>query len=245
MILLSLSSQVVAQQLADFRIETDITEPGKARPIDQSVTLFSGGLAYEYSREAPQRVMVVDASNNRIIFVDSQRQIQTRVNLQELQAGIESAKNKLMQTTGGPEKIEDAAQTSFDSNSGILSVGKRFIRYDAKLMQPPGPEYAVQYANFANASASINAWQSRGSAPPPFARIQLNQAVIEQQAIPSEIKRTVYAASKETVVTSRIHSTFALNSEEQKKVEQFNAMILTYPTKTLAEFNSPAATVNR
>ena len=235
--LLCSNVSVIAQQTADFRIETDVMEAGKAKPIDQSVTLFSGGSAFDYSRETPNRILVVDPINNHIALMDSQRQIQTRINLQQLQSGIESAKNKLLQAEGGPEKIEDAAQTSFDPATGVISIGKRFIRYDAKLQQPASPEFAVQYATFANISALINASQSRGSAPPPFARLHLNQAIGERESIPSEIKRTVFAGGREVVMVSRIHPTYSLSAAEKKQIEQFNTMLLSFDPVDLATFN--------
>lgn len=235
--LLCSNVSAIAQQTADFRIETDVMEAGKAKPIDQSVTLFSGGSAFDYSRETPNRILVVDPINNHIALMDSQRQIQTRINLQQLQSGIESAKNKLLQAEGGPEKIEDAAQTSFDPATGVISIGKRFIRYDAKLQQPASPEFAVQYATFANISALINASQSRGSAPPPFARLHLNQAIGERESIPSEIKRTVFAGGREVVMVSRIHPTYSLSAAEKKQIEQFNTMFVSFPSVELAKFN--------
>ncbi len=247
MIALTLSSTsfVAAQQTADFRIETDLMEAGKAKPLDQSVTLFAAGVVYDYSRETPNRIMVVDSINNRITFLDSQRQIQTRINLNELQSGIESAKNKLLQVPGGPEKIEDATKVNFDAATSTISVGQKFIRYDAKLEASATGEFAEQYAIFANVTSLVNAWQSAGNAPPPFARLQLNQALSERKAIPSTITRTVFAGSREVVMISRIHPTYSLTAEEKQKVEQFNAMMLTYPTKTLAEYNNPASTVKR
>ena len=243
--LLCSNVSVIAKQTADFRIETDVMEAGKAKPIDQTVTLFSGGSAFDYSRATPNQILVVDAINNRIALLDSQRQMQTRINLQELRNGIESAKNKLLQAEGGPEKIEDAAQTSFDPTTGLISIGKRFIRYDAKLQQPASPEFAVQYATFANASALMNAWQSRGSAPPPFARLQLNQAISERESIPSEIKRTVFAGGREVVMVSRIHPTYSLSAAEKKQIEQYNTMLLSFPSVSLANFNGPANAQNR
>lgn len=244
-IMICTATHLEAQQSADFRLETDLMEAGKAKPIDQTVTLFANGIAYDYSRETPHRVMVVDASNNRITFLDSQRQIQTRVNLNELQSGIESAKNRLMQVPGGPEKLEDAAKLSVDPSSGVITVGQKFIRYEATAESPSSPQFADQYAVFANVSSLVNAWQSHGTSPPPFARMQLNQTLGDRKAIPTTITRTVFAGSRESKVISRIHPSYSLTAEDKQRVDQFGAMILSYPTKSLAEYNNPASPVTR
>jgi hypothetical protein len=151
----------------------------------------------------------------------------------------------MLQVLGGPEKIEDAAKVSFEPTTNTISVGQKFIRYDAKLDGSANAEFAEQYANFANVTSLLNAWQSAGKAPPPFARLQLNQALSDRKALPSTITRTVFASSGELVMISRIHPTFSLTADEKQKVEQFNAMIYTYPTMSLAEFNKTAPAVKR
>lgn len=234
-----------ATQSSDFRIETDVMENGNGKPLDQSVTLFSNGVSYEYSRERPDRITVIDTIENRVTFLDTKRQVQSRVNLQELQAYIETARKQFAQAIGGAEKLKDASEVVFDSNAKTVTAGRQFIRYDAKIQQPANSALAEYYANFANASAVLNAWQSRGSAPPPFARMQLNQELRERAAIPTEIKRTVFFGKSENVLTSRIHLTYALSPGEQKLIGQYNEMILNFTAMSLAEFINPNPTPSR
>jgi hypothetical protein len=242
----AITQTALMAQSSDFRIETDVMESGKGKPIDQSVTLFANGVSYEYSRETPNQITVIDTIENRVILIDTKRQVQSRVNLQELQAYIETARKQFAQTASGAEKLQDAAETSFDENTQVVSVGKRFIRYDAKLQQQKNTAVAENYANFADASAILNAWHSRGkNAPPPFARMQLNQALRERAVIPSEIKRTTFAGKSESSLTSRIHITDSLSPSEKKKLEQYSEMILTYRTVSLAEYNNPNPPLNR
>lgn len=234
-----LHSSAALAQSSDFRIETDVMESGQAKPIDQSVTLFSNGVSYEYSRESAHKITIVDSIENRVSFIDTKRKVQSRHNLQELQAYIETARKQFAQAAGGAEKLQDATETSYDSATQTVTAGKRFMRYDAKIQQPANPAIAEHYASFANASAIINAWQSRGSAPPPFARLQLNQVLREKAAIPSEIKRTIYVGGRENSLTSRIHVTYALAANEKKQIEQYNEMNVSYSPVNLAEYNNP------
>lgn len=229
---------------ADFRVDTDVLEPGQNKPIDQSVTLFVGGVAYEYAQAAPERITVIDAQQNRITFIDTARQVQTRVNLQELQAFMESAKHKFA-AEGGTDKIQDAELISFDPNTRTAQVGQRFIRYSAKLAQPPQSSFAEQYASFANASAMINAWRSRGSSPPPFARLALNKLARQHQCMPTEITRSITVGQSESSLISRLHATYQLTNHELEQVKLFDSMLLNYPTLTLAEYTNPSPALSR
>jgi hypothetical protein len=239
------SAQGRAQQSVDFRIETDVLEPGKAKPIEQSVVLFVGNVAYEYSRQSPQRITIIDQTANRITFLDTQRQVQTRVNLRDMVDEMERAKRDYAQTADGAEKTEDGAIVSFSDQQDAVTVGKRFIRYDAKLQIPTEAAIAQQYADFANVSAIISATKSRGSLPPPFARLNLNEVLRQKLAIPTEISRTVSIGDKKNVLLSRLHLTATLVESERKTVEQFNTLLLHCPTLSLAEYQHPAPALAR
>jgi hypothetical protein len=237
---------ILMAQSGDFRIDTDVMETGKGKPVDQSVTLFANGVSYEYSRETPNQITVINTIENRVTLINTQRQVQSRVNLQELQAYLETVKKQFAQTaTRGAEKLQDAAETSFDVNTQVVSAGMRFIRYDAKIQQPNNAVVAEIYANFANASAILNAWRSRGNAPPPFARLQLNEALREKAVVPTEIKRTIFAGENESSLISRIHITDSLKPSEKKQIEQYNEMILNYSTVALADYNNPNPPLSR
>lgn len=232
-------AQVGEPKTNDFRIETDVMEPGKGEPIDQSVTLFSGGVSYEYSQRSSNEITIIDPVEDRVIFLDTQRKIQTRVKLREIMAYIETARTQFAQTAGGTEKLADAAESGFDPSTQLVSAGKKFIRYEAKIQQPANMSIASYYAAFANASAVLNAWKARGNAPPPFARLQLNQVLREKSALPSEIKRTIFVGPSESSLISRIHVTYMLTESEKNRLEQFNEMIRNYSAVTLDEYRTP------
>jgi hypothetical protein len=226
----------------DFRIDTDVLEPGKAAPIRQSVTLFCSGQAWDYSLDAPHRITLVDMNNGLVIFLDTQRQIQTRVNLQELQAHLDNAKRKLAESSLA-DCVGDAQVVQMDESAGQVQVGKAYFRYDAKFKPAPSANIATQYADFATTSACINAWQSPAGSPPPFARIQLNQTLRDRASLPTEISRTIVGRNQ--TIISRIHTSFSLSAGDQKKVEQFQDMLKSVPSIELAEYLHPNTPVNR
>lgn len=243
-IVMLLQANSLAQQ-ANFRIETDVMQADQAKPIHQSVTLFCDGVAYDFSRDTPHQITIVDGPANRIVLIDSQRQIQSRVNLQELQAFMDQARAE-MASSSLATALEDSKLVQVDSAAGLVNVGRDSIAYQAKLQHPEDPAMAQQFAFFANASAQLNAWQFPGQNPPAFARLQLNQAISQQAAIPSEIARTVTSSrGQKSRVRSRLHATWRLTPEDQQQVEQFTKMLLAYPSIEIGQYMSPAAPFKR
>jgi|688.fasta_scaffold00023_111 hypothetical protein len=234
----------IAQQ-ANFRIETDVMQADQAKPSLQSVTLFHDGVAYDFSRDTPHQVTIVDGAANRVVLIDSQRQIQSRVNLQELQSFMDQVRAE-MASSSLAAALEDAKLVQVDSAAGLITVGRDSIAYLAKMQHPENPDMAQQYAVFANATAQLNAWQYPGQNPPAFARLHLNQAISQQAAIPSEITRTVTSGrGQKNVVRSRVHATWRLTPEDQQQVEQFTKMLLAYPSIEIGQYMNPAVPMKR
>ena len=66
--LMATSSEAVAQYTG-FRVDTDVTQGEDARPVQQSLTLFSNGVAYNLSQDSGE-LMVVDWQRDRIILLN-------------------------------------------------------------------------------------------------------------------------------------------------------------------------------
>ncbi len=236
MVLIATLSPCLAQSTVDFRIETDVTVADKPEPIHQSVTIFQAGVAFDFSRNEPHRITVIDPSENRIVFLDSRRELQARINLQDLQAFMEKARKELASSSMAAA-LEDAQKVQIDPAAGKVVVGQRFFRYEANYQQPENAELSRVYAEFANASACINAWQAPDRSPPSFARVQLNQTLRDNQAIPSDITRTTFTSGgQEHVLKSRLHASWQLSDEDRKTAESFRAMLLVFPNVEVGDF---------
>ncbi|MBX3419971.1 MAG: hypothetical protein KF752_00300 [Pirellulaceae bacterium] len=220
---------------SSFRIETDVMLTGQAQPIQQSVTLFHNAVAYDFSRDNPHSVIVIEAAHNRIALMDSQRQVQTRVNLQELKQFIDQAQQRIPESSLAPA-IADSQQVSV--NGSIVTVGRQFVCYQATL-QSSTSSAADLYADFADASALLNAWRAPDRNPPPFARLQLNQLIREHRGVPIELTRTTKFSSKpHEELKSRLHINWRLSTEDGKQIEAFRQMLEQYPTLELAQFTN-------
>jgi hypothetical protein len=169
-------------QVNEFRIETDVMVPSQTKPVQQTLTLFRGGVAYDFSRDEPEQITMVDTERKRIVLIDGRRQMQTHIDLAWLNSYMESARNEAAALPGLANFLEDSKLVEFDKATETITVGAKVLRY-ASTMQFPGEEsMAAKFAQFADASAYLNAW--RANSPPPFARVALNAAVAKQGAVP-------------------------------------------------------------
>jgi hypothetical protein len=231
-----------AGQGMDFRIETDVILPLDNKPVQQSLTLFRGGVAYDYSRETPEQIMVLDHAQDRMVLLDASRKVQTIIDLPGLYALMESARNQAA-GSGLSVFLEDARTVEFNDAGGAVRVGSKILRYDANLQTPPQPLMSEHYGRFADASAYLNAW--RNNSPPPFARVALNAAVSSRQAIPSEITRTTQAldggVSGEQVVRCRLHSNWKLSKDDYARIDEIDGMMAGFAIVSSSDFYKAAA----
>lgn len=226
----------IADSTTDFRIETDVTPAGQAEPIHQSVTVFHAGIAYDYSLAEPHRITVIDPAQDRVLFLDSAREVKTEVALSHLHSFMEGARKEMANSKMAPA-LEDANVVRVDEHSGTVVVGQNYFRYEAKPVQPDNPRIARLFAEFANASSCINAWQSPDRSPPSFARMQLNETLASRDLIPGEITRTTISSNgQEHVLQSRMHTKWQLADEDKKTAEKFATMVAIYPTIDVEDY---------
>jgi hypothetical protein len=199
-----LATEGLGQSTA-FRVETDVFASGQLKPVQQTLTLFKGGVAYDFSRDEPHRIVMIDPVRGRIRLIDSSEEVQTEIDLPQLVALMNSARKELA-TSEMAVYIQDAEKVKQDGNR--ITVGEKVLRYEATLQTPKEADIAKQYAEFADASAMLNAWQARN--PPPFARLSLNASLADAESLPEEISRTALLGlsekrAEESKVKCRLH----------------------------------------
>jgi len=226
-------------QVNEFRIETDILVPSQTKPVQQTLTLFRSGVAYDFSRDEPDQITMVDPERKRIVLIDGRRQVQTHIDLAWLNSYMESARNEAAALPGLASFLEDSKLVEFDKATDTIAVGAKVLRYTATMQFPSDEALAVQFARFADASAYLNAW--RANSPPPFARVALNAAVAQQGAVPEEITRTTFVLEQqrvvgEQIVKCRLHPNWRLSKDDYARIEEIGKMLVSYPTVSHADF---------
>lgn len=236
--------QLATGATTGFRVVTDIFFGTKKEPAQQSLTLFSSGVAYDISFDDPNQITMVDPGRARIVLLNKSQQTQTAIDLNELQRFIDSAR-KAAETSELAEYLKGADKISV-TDSGV-SVGDSVLQYHTTLQQPREAYMAQQYAQAADAFQLLNGWRS---GMPPFARLSLNRVVAEQQAIPQEITRTTSSGKgkHKDVVRCRLHTNWRLSKDDERQIADIGGMLVSYQQVTAAEFfaalGKPATTAN-
>ncbi len=135
---------------------------------------------------------------------------------------------------GDATKVIAAAMT--------IVVSSESMDYFAKCSKPTHLSAPLQYADFADWSARLNAFYSDRPLP-PFARLALNREIAKQGYFPSEIQRKTHSRGKESVATSKMLTNWALSSDDLTSIAKVGAMLVEFQlvdAKTF--FQKPAAT---
>jgi hypothetical protein len=234
----SVAFNATAQQ-NDFRVETDISIPEEPKPIQQTLTLFKSGVAYDFPRNTPESVTLIDPARQRIVLFDKKRQVQLQINMSEFNTYMDSAAAEASASPKLAPALLDAKLVSFDPNSKTVSVGEKMLRYEATLQEPPSDTtIAADYSQFANISARLNAWEE--SSPAPFARMALNAEIASKNALPDEITRTAFVlrGSKkiEQVIKCRLHVNWRLSKDDETQISEIGKMLVSFKPVSVAEF---------
>jgi hypothetical protein len=200
------TSTAMAQE---FRIETEVTSDSRK---EQSLTIFSGDVVYDFLLGSAPLTTVFDMRRGEIKILDPQQKIRTSlttVNLLELTtAMIEVAATR--STNDAPDPIfAPHFDIQYDDARLLVTLTSVRINYRAKGVTARHPDAVKRYQQFADWYARLNALRS-GNVP-PFGRIELNKALAERNLIPEEIERTIVTKGLVTSQKSTARSVHTVN----------------------------------
>ncbi len=224
------AQDTVAPPQAGFRVATDVFVGNEKEPRQQTLTLFSGGVAYDISYDDPSQITMIDPARDRIVLLNKTTKTQTSIDLKELYKYIESARNqakasKLAPYLLGADKIE--------VTDHAVTVGDSVLQYASTLQQPRDEQMAEQYLKVADALILLN---GRDSGIPPFARLSLNRVVAEKKSLPEEIVRTTSNGKQTEVVRCRLLTNWRLSKDDENRIAEIGKMLVTYEPVSGAQF---------
>ncbi|MCA9132092.1 MAG: hypothetical protein KDA45_03025 [Planctomycetales bacterium] len=224
-----LAEENASLQQVSFRVVTDIFVSTQKEPVQQTLTLFSQGVAYDISFNDPNQITLVDPQRKRIVLLNKEQQIQTEIDLQQLHEFIDAARKQAESSDLAPY-LQGAAQVQI-TDEGV-TVGDRTLQYHSTLQEPREEPMAAQYAQVADALALLNG----RSGVPPFARLSLNRAVAEQKALPAEITRTIGSDSQPFVVRCKLHTNWRLSRDDEQKIAEIGKMLVNFEVVSATKF---------
>ena len=223
------------REATDFRIDIDIYDDERKPPVSSVQTIFSAGQYFELD-DANGRVTVVDPGQGLITILDSNRKSLVSLEMASIEHQLDTVLSEMtieqrrkFSSDGGP----------IDEGDNYVSIGNEWFRYKFRPVTPANPVIAINYGDFANWSARVNA---RYYNSPPFIRMQLNQMLIDQRQLPGELRRfTVVpsktdAPAKKEEIVARLMVKESLSEKDRTRVASVLKSMDEYKKTTDREF---------
>lgn len=223
-----------------FRVETDIYFEKNKQPVMQTLTLFHEGVFYDFDRVGQKSITVIDPGGRRIIMLDRERNVQLRMGMDEILSVEAQVQQQI--TPGEIQRlIPKPEATKVISASMTVIVAAESLEYQAKCIKPTAVSSLLQYAEFADWSARLNAFYSDRPLP-PFARLTLNREIAKNGFLPSEIQRITKSKGRESIATSKLLTNWALSSDDLTRIEKVGAMLVEFQLVDAKTFFAKPAT---
>ncbi len=231
-----------AAMAEDFRIETDVFLGGEKEPVAQNVTLFSGGLVYDFPLIGPQEITVFDEARGRFVLLDVPRKTKTTLTTQELLQTTAAIKVQAQELDGVFAFAADPQfQSEADGADGWLTLSSSLLSYRAKGIKPKLAATADAYRDFADWYARLNA--TRPGNLPPFPRLELNRTLAERQQVPEEVELTVEPKNRWTgrklVVRSHHIFNWRLSNTDRKRIETAGTYMADFQAISFQDYRLP------
>jgi hypothetical protein len=219
----------------DFRIETEVFMDGSKEPTVETVTIFSGGVVYDFLRTGVEEITLFDRGRNRLVLMDTWRKVKTELTLDSILTYVAQMKAQLSEGDQG-FLVEEMKAT--ENEDGSLSLTNGRVTYRAEGTTPKSPEAAVEYQQFADWYARLNAMRSGNS--PPFARIQLDSELAKRNLVPKSIERTIVQKralqEKKQVVRSQHLANWRLSHSDRKLIDRAGSCLADFAEVSFREY---------
>ncbi len=186
------ASSLQVAMAADFRIETLVySADDKESPVGESVTLFTGGTAFDF-RDADHRVTIFRAGvgnkPGRFILLDTEREERTEIGADQVAVVMTKLRRwaamqdePFLRFTGDP-----SFDTTFDAATGELRMTSDQLSYRLVTMPVANREAMNQLRTFLDAFAQLHTLLEAGLPPAP--RLLVNEELSNRSVVPIEVE---------------------------------------------------------
>lgn len=227
----------------DFRIETKVYSNKAKAPVSENITLFRGGVVYDYLSN-PDRVSVFDKAHGRFILLDPARKLKTEIRTEDVMKLAEQFQSLAASSPNAFLKF--AADPAFDvkfSEDGELTLSSPQINYRLQTEPATSPEASHQYREFSDWYARLNAMLNPGSTP-PFPRLAVNEALAERGLVPTKVHLSIPAQAtlaRQTTMQSEHHVSWRLLQRDIQKIEETGRQLAAFKLVEFDEFQADKA----
>ncbi|MHB0957294.1 MAG: hypothetical protein ACYC0X_24725 [Pirellulaceae bacterium] len=220
----------------EFRIETDIFIDQSKEPAIETLTIFSGGVVYDFLLTGVEEITIFDRDRNRLVLLDTQRKVKTELTLDGILAYIAQMKAHLAE--GHQEFLLGEEMTAVTDDEGWLSMSNGHVTYRAEGITPKARNATAEYQQFADWYARLNAMRQGNS--PPFVRIRLNSELSTRGLIPKTIERTIVQKrgipDKKQTLRSQHLANWRLSQSDRKQIDRAGTFLADFPEVSFREY---------
>lgn len=231
----------------EFRIETEVFS-GSTRVIAKSLTLFDGKVTYDFlmTSEAPdsesnrfsvEEVVVFDQAKQRLILLDQKQRQRLELSHSEVLALVAGMQANEALRARDEFLLDPKLTESYDPQSRQLEMASPRLSYRVSGQPVADSQVVAHYYQFADWAARLNATDSRKL--PPFARLQLNQAMKRRGWVPTEVNFQLSSLDgQEIKATAKHHTLFQLSSNDQQRIVNVQKQLTEFPSVSLTRYRN-------
>jgi hypothetical protein len=230
----------LAAGAAEFRIETRVFGRGDDKPASESVTLFTGGAAYDL-RDADHRVAIFRPGAadkpGRFVLLDTARGYRTEIGADKVAIATTKLrrwaavhKNPFLRFTGDP-----SFDQAFDADTGELRMTSKVMSYRLVTMPVASREAMKELRAFLDAYAQLHTLLEAGLPPAP--RMLVNEALAEREVVPIEVELYEGPIDGEPQLRAEHLVTWILSRADRHRIEQANRQVAEFEEVENAEFS--------
>ena len=217
------SSFAIQTHAEDYRIETRVYSADEEEFSSETVTLFTGGVAYDF-RDADNRVTIfrpgVADKPGRFLLIDTKRKIKTEIAAEQiaivmtkLRRWAALQKDSFLRFTGDP-----VFQESFDPATGELKMTSQEMSYRLVTMPVSNEKTMSELRAFLDAFAQLHTLLEAGLPPAP--RLLVNEALDKRDVIPVEVELYSGPISEKPSIRAEHMITWKLSKMDRDRIDQ-------------------------
>ena len=211
-----------------FRIETKIYVGEQEEPTSETMTLFEGGVVYDFLA-APKQIAVFRKPSadrpGRFILLDPQREFRTELDTERIDRALTKIRDwaseqpdPMLRFAAAPEFEE-----SYTAESGELVLASHLQTYRVATSVADKPAALAEYREFLDWYSRLNALH-RGLPPEP--RLALNAALTRHAVVPVSVELT--RAGDREPIRAEHDFTWRLSQDDRGRIDEVREAMANY-----------------
>jgi hypothetical protein len=224
----------------DFRVENRVYSGDSTTPASQSCTIFYQGAVYDFL-EKPAETVIFDKTAARFFILDDGRRVRTELSTARLDSFAQQLHDRALKGSDALMRFfaEPAFDQRFDATRRELILCSDLVTYKVIAVSAENAALAAQYREFSDWYARLNAMLVPGSRP-PFARLKLNEALAEREAVARKVTLTITTVKNGKRQTASMRSEHllspALLPADMERIERARQAVTAYKLVTFDKY---------